>query len=132
MKLEDIPIIGSVDDIDIAEKIADAMRDPHCDMSRSRPYDGQPHTDSGVRGRQLVEGLTMRDVRDCFVRAVCLCAYDQHPALYVEAEKGERAKLNKDTLYEIDFAKLDPGAIAQALTCEIERVMGIYPNLPKT
>lgn len=37
-------------------------------MSRKRKYTGQPHTDYGKRGKTLVEGLTMRDICDCYVR----------------------------------------------------------------
>ncbi len=112
------------------DKLEDAFRDPACDMRRDRPYDGQPWTDSGVRGRTEIKGITFRDLRDCFVRAACLSIGDQNPALYVEAEKGEKAKLNTDTLYEIDWNKLDPGAVAQNLSCEVERLMGIFPNTP--
>ena len=43
-------------------------------MDRNRPYDGQAHTDQGVRGRQPITGLTFRDLNDCFIRAVLLSA----------------------------------------------------------
>jgi len=36
-------------------------------MDRNRKYTGQPHTDYGERGKTQVEGLTMRDVCDCFL-----------------------------------------------------------------
>ena len=37
-------------------------------LDQARPYDGQPHTDQGLRGKTFVSGLTMRDVADCMVR----------------------------------------------------------------
>jgi hypothetical protein len=33
-------------------------------------------------------------------------------------------------LFELDLNKLDPVAICQNLSCEIERIMGIFPNVP--
>lgn len=100
-------------------------------MKRNREYGGQSHTDHGKRGKQKVKGLTMRDIRDCYVRAVLLSAGHIAPKLYDEALKGEDAKLGGGDLYGFDLDKLDPIAIAQNLTCEIERMMGIFPNIPK-
>lgn len=34
-------------------------------------------------------------------------------------------------VYKIDWNKVDPLAIAQNLSVEIEKMMGIYPNIPK-
>jgi hypothetical protein len=83
-------------------------------LDRDRPYDGQPHTDLGERGRQEVHGITMRDVTDCFVRAL----YDSVP-------DGAGA----DSVYDLDLNEADPIAISQNLTCWIERYMGIFPNI---
>lgn len=94
---------------------------------RDRPYDGQSHTDAGLRGQTFVEGLTMRDVVDCYKRAVALSAGHVAPEAYRMADAGS---LDFD-LYEIPLDKLDPGAIGQNLTCEIERMMGIFPNVPE-
>jgi len=89
-------------------------------LNRNRPYDAQPHTDGGARGRQEVHGITMRDVSDCIVLAFLSCA------------GIERECPIRDDLYSIpDLNKLDPGAIIQAAMCNIEKVMGIYPNVPK-
>ena len=98
-------------------------------MKRTRPYDGQPHTDGGERGKQMVEGLTMRDIRDCYIRAVFLSAGHIMPQLYDEACRGEDANISTNDLYGFDLNKLDPLAISQNLTCEIERMMGIFPNI---
>lgn len=97
-------------------------------MLRCRPYDGQPWTDAGIRGSQPVSGLTMRDIRDCYLRAVFQATGVGYKC--AEADKGEQACICENDLYLIDFTKIDPVAIAQNLSCEIEKVMGIFPNVP--
>ncbi len=111
---------------DIIDEVTGAHRG---DMFRARPYDGQPHTDLGERGKQEVHGITMRDLRDCFVRAVALSSGPG--ALYQEACKGERATISENDLYGVDWGEIDIVAVQQNLTCEIEKLMGIFPNLPK-
>lgn len=98
-------------------------------MDRSRPYTGQPHTDNGIRGATEIRGVTFRDLRDCFIRAAFLSAHP-HPG-YHEADKGEQARLSENDLYDLNWNELDPVAIAQNLSCEVERLMGIFPNVPK-
>lgn len=129
MSKHKIPIIGNLHDPDIMDKIEDAFRDPHVNMDRKRPYDGQPWTDSGIRGKEEIKGITFRDLRDCFVRAACLSCGPTNLAHYREADKGVAAKLNTDSLYELDWTKIDPVAVAQNLSCEVERLMGIFPNV---
>lgn len=100
-------------------------------MDRNRPYYGQPHTDRGTRGKTEIKGITFRDLRDCFIRAVLLSGYGVVPEKKLEeAHKGEGADLAEKDLYGFDLDKLDPGAIANNLSCEVERMMGIYPNVP--
>ena len=115
--------------MNLADIIDEATGSHRGDMFRARPYDGQAHTDHGDRGKQEVCGITMRDVRDCFVRAIALASGPG--ALYDEAQKGERANICENDLYAVDWGQMDIIAVQQALTCEIERIMGIYPNLPK-
>ena len=86
-------------------------------LDRKRPYNGQPHTDSGERGKTHVEGLTYRDVRDCFI----LACY--------ESSGLPRSKW-PTTVYELPWDDMDIIAIAQNLTCEMEKRQGIYPNVP--
>lgn len=86
-------------------------------LDPSRPYSGQPHTDLGTRGRTVVEGLTFRDLRDCFVMA---CFH----ASGLPAEEYPRS------LYNLPWDHMDPLAVFQNMACEIERRMGIYPNVP--
>jgi hypothetical protein len=110
-------------------------------MRRARPYNGQPHTSTGQRGATEVRGLTFRDVRDCFIRAVLLSTGGEFfptedaalkskmKALYEEAGKGEAAALCENDLYGFDLDRLDPMAVCQNLCVELERAMGIYPNV---
>lgn len=104
------------------------MTDKLSNLLRSRPYDGQPHTDHGERGKHEVCNITMRDLRDCFIRAV---AQSTGPGeIYTESSKGEYAKISEGDLYKINFADLDIIAVQQNLTCEVEKIMGIFPNVP--
>jgi hypothetical protein len=73
---------------------------------RDRPYNGQPWTANGARGQTIVTGLTMRDIADCFARGAVL------------------AGLGDDT------PNIDRDAVLQAGLCEIEKMMGIFPNVP--
>lgn len=117
---------------EFARLIEDAFHDlghyDH-DMSRDRPYKGQTHTDTGIRGSTEIKGITFRDLRDCFIRAVCLSAHHVVPHLYAEADKGEAAVLCEDDLFGWDLDQLDPIAISHNLSCEVERIMGIWPNV---
>ena len=106
-------------------------------MRRDRPYSGQPHTDTGIRGATEIKGITFRDLRDCFIRAVLLSTgagtidgKDMRP-LYEEACKEENATLCENDLYGFNLDRLDPMAICQNLACEVERIMGIFPNVPQ-
>ena len=98
-------------------------------MFRARPYDGQPHTDHGERGRTEIGGITFRDLRDCFLRAIA--ASSGPGPLYKESCKGERANICENDIFTIDFNDLDPIAVGQNLSCEVEKLMGIFPNVPK-
>lgn len=107
-------------------------------MRPVRPYDGQPWTVKGIRGSTQVVGLTMRDISDCYLRAFIL----SHPyfkdgtmeklqpnaTLIDEANKGENAVLCSNDLYSL-VGNTDPIAISQNLGCEIEKMMGIFPNI---
>ena len=96
-------------------------------MKRDRPYDGQSHTEHGIRGATVIEGVTFRDLRDCLIRAYCLSSGPG--PLYDEARKGEHAEIDENVIYTIKG--VDRLAVAQNMSCEIERLMDIYPNLPK-
>ncbi len=98
-------------------------------MSRKRLYNGQAHTDQGKRGKTLVVGLTMRDIGDCFIRGVLLASAHIVPSLYSEACKGEKAMLDGNDLYGFNLDKISPMAAQQNMSCEIEKMMGIFPNI---
>lgn len=105
-------------------------------MKRDRPYNGQAHTCNGIRGSTEIKGITFRDLRDCFIRAIILSTgaetigdKNMRP-LYEQANRGEDAVLCENDLYGWDLNFLDPMAIQQNLSCEVERAMGIFPNVP--
>jgi len=89
---------------------------------RERPYNGQPHTDHGKRGKTIVQGLTMRDIFDCFVMG------------YLEASgNSDKVRENKwryNDVYNKSEFDIDPIAVGQRMMCNIEKMMKIFPNLP--
>lgn len=118
--------------LDAINRALDELYNETPSMDRNRPYLGQPHTDSGERGKHIVSGLTMRDIRDCYIRAYIMShEYTPKNAPYIdEANKGEAGSLCFADVYELE-GDIDPIAVAQNLCCEIERMMGIFPNVPK-
>lgn len=107
-------------------------------MRRDRPYNGQAHTCTGARGATEIKGITFRDLRDCFIRAYALshCTYESgslvriqpNATLSDEADKGEAAVMCENDLYALK-GDIDPMAFCQNLACEIEKAMGIFPNV---
>jgi len=93
---------------------------------RDRAYDGQEWTVHGERGKQLISGLTMRDVQDCFLRACLLCCAGIQDELY---DRVKKETWREQDVYKIDFAQIDPIVVAQTMGCEIEKMMGIFPNV---
>ena len=87
-------------------------------FDRQRPYNGQPWTDLGERGKTEIKGITFRDLRDCFMRA----CYDSSS---LPPEQWPKS------IHELDWDNIDPIAIEQNLSCWVERYMGIFPNIPK-
>ena len=108
------------DNAKAAKQIMEAIADlPSIELAgvidRNRPYKGQRHTDDGERGKTLIQGLTMRDVRDCFILA-----------LYDSAPTNETLPMR---LEDLPFDQMDLEAISQNMMCWIERYMGIFPNI---
>lgn len=118
----------------IEKKIIDellAKIDDNKDVTRNdrdRPYDGQSHTSDGLGGKTKIKGITFRDLQDCFIKGCLLSCGDKQPELYRKVE--ENSWLIND-IYKIDFGNIDPMAIIQNMSCEVEKMMGIYPNIPK-
>ena len=107
-------------------------------MRRDRPYSGQAHTCTGTRGSTEIKGITFRDLRDCFIRAYAMShstyvngsleRVQPNAALADEASKGEDAAMCESDIYTLK-GDVDPMAFCQNLVCEVERVMGIFPNV---
>jgi hypothetical protein len=107
----------NIDDLPrIFEKICPSSLAAHIDPTR--PYDGQPQTDHGDRGRTEIRGITFRDLRDAFIRA----CYESS-GLPIEQWPG--------SAYELPWHEMDILAVAQNLSCNVEKAMGIYPNVPR-
>lgn len=121
---------GNVDGMPFGDWLSQAITDSEgasaYNNQRDRPYNGQPQTTFGERGRTLVEGLTMRDVMDCFIGGVLDCCGVDQPELYAIADQAVMADI-----YDVDLGHLDPGAWWQNMACRIEKMMGIYPNVGK-
>lgn len=129
-------VIGSLDDegnIDgkpLSEALGQAFSDAEGASAyrydRDRPYNGQPQTTFGERGRTLVTGLTFRDVMDCFVAGLLDCCGVDQPELYEVADRALH-----ENMYEVDLDHIDPGAWWQNMAVRMEKMMGTYPNVPK-
>lgn len=126
-----IPILDA-DDPEIKEKLQfefwSIQSSSDYRNDRDRPYNGQSWTDEGERGKQEIHGITMRDLGDCFIKAVLLSCMD--------SEIHDKVKNNTWRYQDVYMAfekdpDIDPIAIRQNLTCEVERMMGIFPNIPK-
>lgn len=108
-------------------------------MNRNRPYTGQMHTHLGDRGKALVSGLTIRDLADCFIRGFLLATPDEAllkhskltpQQLREQLELGENACIDHNQVYVVDASYLDPIAVVQNMLCEVEKMMGTFPNIP--
>lgn len=99
------------------------------EFDKKRPYSGQQHTDFGKRGKTLVKGLTMRDIVDCYCIGF-LKALD--PEKDLDSEKilsRDESEWKYQDIYKARCA-FDSGAVRQNMMVEIEKRMGIYPNIP--
>lgn len=107
-------------------------------MLRSRAYTGQPHTSLGDRGKLPINGLCMRDLQDCYIRAYIKAHptldeegkdIEPNATLYKKASRGQHAMLNSNALFKL-VGDVDPLAVFQNLACEVEKMMGVFPHLP--
>ena len=127
---------------------------------RERPYDGQSWTDEGERGKTEIKGLTMRDLKDCLVKAMLISSPseeylnntfmdcwdfsecknendkpkptkflldNQNETDYIST-KVELGTWRPQDVYKINWDDIDPISICQNLMCEVEKMMGIFPN----
>ena len=113
---------------DIMEEFSNSQGD-NASLYRNRPYRGQSHTAQGDRGKQEIKGITMRDLCDAFIIGACSASgHLLNSELY---DKVESRRLNRNDLYRLNWNELDPGAVCNQMCCEIEKMMGIFPNVPK-
>lgn len=89
----------------------------------SRPFDGQPHTSHGERGKYPVDGLRFRDVADCFVIGWLKATG--------RASLADSGTATYNDVYEAESNDIDPLAVMQSMLCEMELRLGIYPNVPR-
>lgn len=115
---------SSIDHLDFVLSTVNSSAD--YDNSRNRLYNGQPHTSQGERGKQIIEGLTMRDLVDCFVMGVLESSGDQELNDKVRDGKWRYSDVWDDRCNDVDIM-----AVSQNMCCNIEKMMGIYPNLPE-
>lgn len=100
---------------------------PEPTMSRLRPHTGEQGRFHMPRSATWVNGLNIRDIQDAYVRAVCRCSTDQD--LIENAARGVAATLHANHLFMIDPDKLDLLEVQRALGEELERLLGIFPNV---
>lgn len=130
---------------------------------RERPYNGQSWTSQGERGKHEVTGLTMRDIRDCLIKAMLISSPskkyldedfskcwdfskcdpnkdgdDAEPTQFLIEHQNEPDFISTKVIlgtwrpqdvYKVNWNENDPLAIANNMCCEIEKMMGIFPNI---
>ena len=74
-------------------------------VHRERPYLGQAHTLFGISGKTEVKDITLRDIADCIARGLA------------------------QSLWAGDKWDFDEHAMVQNAIVNIEKMMGIYPNI---
>lgn len=157
LDLNEVPIIDLEKKNDLAFNIWSTHSSTDIRNDRERPYDGQSWTDEGVRGKTLVEGLTMRDVCDCLVKAFLISSHDEEylkPDIFLKcwnfegdkatptefllqkqkedkfvSTKVETGNWRYQDVYKISSSNIDFLAVVKNMACEIEKMMGIYPNI---
>ena len=99
-------------------------------------HEGQPHTILGIRGQQEIK---LKDIQicECFLRGMLdggtYYNVDKNGNLTnrIPTEKLEYHHLI-DIIYKVEWLEnFDPVAIVQCASCHLEKVLGIYPNVPK-
>ena len=109
--------------MDIGKMITD-LSDHTTD--KNRPFSGQAHTHQGERGKTEVKGIRFRDLADCAVRAFVVSCETAGGELRKRCDDGT---LNHNDLFTFDMEDMDPLAFIQNLCCEVEKAMGIFPNV---
>lgn len=99
---------------------------------RERPFTGQTHTKSGQRGKTEVCRIRFRDLSDCAARAfVYSMGFEGDHPLAKLRHRAADGTLNYNDLYLLALSEIDPQAFIRNLCVEVEKEMGIYPNVPQ-
>lgn len=96
----------------------------------------QPHTILGIRGQQEMK-LKEIQIAECFLRGMLDGA--TYYNITSSGELTNRIPSEKleyhhliDIIYTVEWLKdFDPVAIVHCAGCHFEKVLGIYPNVPK-
>jgi len=91
-------------------------------MNPTRPYSGRIFSFSSNRGKASLEGITIRDVRDCFIRGLLQASGNN--GLHKLADHGKNSILNTGDIYAVPLDEVDPMAVFQNMACEIEKLIG--------
>lgn len=110
---------------DIIMSLTDQSTDP------ARPFNGQRQTDFGERGKTEVKGIRFRDLADCICKAFIDCTGFTLENADEMRQRADDGTLNYNDLYELDLSEMDPVALIRNVACRVEKMMGIYPNVPK-
>jgi hypothetical protein len=102
---------------------------------RERPYNGQPQTDHGERGKTEVRGLTIRDISDCFVQGFLAASgvselADKTISLDTDDASYKKGDWRYEDVYKIK-TDINPQAVIGMAMCFIEKYMGVFPNVGK-
>lgn len=112
----DAPVLSSMEEL-----VESMWQGDNGGFDPDRPFDGQAHTDEGERGKTRVD-LRFRDVADCIgIGFLLACGYSDLRA---------SASTWNDVYEALRKADFDPRAVCQNAMCEMERRMGIFPNIP--
>lgn len=114
-------IKGKFSKLDKADNPLDAIKAIFGEnLDPNRPFLGQQHTYTGERGKQVLHTVRMRDVHDLVLKHIAhACGDDRDPD-----------EIILDDLYKYDLNQIDPLGLVIELCSDIERMMGIYPNVP--
>lgn len=118
--------------IETVERKLAVLQGEYSGNSRDRPYDGQPWTDQGLRGKTEVTGVTMRDLIDCLYSAMIISSRQEElQRLIPSFDDPEIGEWTYGDIHSVNMAELDPILLSQNFGCLVEKYMGIFPNVPE-
>ena len=93
-----------------SSKMIDHFDYKDMEINETPPYNGQPHTSYGERGKVEIKGIKFSDLYQAISVAI------------------KQSCVNEE---EFDKIPIDVEAVAQNLNCNVEKLMGIFPNIEK-